>query len=79
MHDTVLGIIALVFAALLFINKKRYAGLGFLVIALVLGFSFFIYIKTLPVDAIGVILTLFFAFGCFMVFYELRKDSGENN
>lgn len=75
MHNTILGIIALVSSVFCFVSKKTIAGVGFFVIALVLGFSFLILIKTLPVDIIGVTLTLLFAFGCFMILYELKETT----
>lgn len=74
MHNTILGMIALLGAIYCFITRKATAGLGLLLVALALGFSFLILIKSLPVDIIGVGLTILFAAGCILIIYELRRS-----
>jgi urea transporter len=65
--------ISLASAIFCFIEKKAIAGFGFLLIALALGFSFLIAIKSLEVDLIGPTLTIVFAVGCVMIVDEIRR------
>lgn len=75
MHNTILGIIAIVSAIYCFITRKSAAGLGFLLLALALGFSFLILIRSLPVDIIGITLTVLFAAGCAAIIYEFKRSA----
>jgi len=75
MHTTILGVISLLSAIFCFAAKKALAGFGFLLVALALGFSFLIAIKSLEVDLIGPALTVVFAVGCVMIVYEIRGSS----
>lgn len=67
MHTTILGILALATAIGCFMLRQWRLGIGMLFIAVTLGISFLVTIKTLPVDVIGPVLVLVFAVGCAMV------------
>ena len=67
MHTTILGVIALATAVSCFLLKQWRLGIGLLLIGVSLCISFLIMIKSLPVDTIGVAVTLGFAIGCAMI------------
>lgn len=75
MHTTILGAIALVAAVVLLVMQRYLAAAGLLLVGLTLGFSFLILIKSLPVDFIGVGLTILFAAGCALLLLALRRPA----
>lgn len=79
MHNAFLGTVALIASIYCFFTKKAVAGIGFLLLAVVLDFSFLVTITGLPVDIIGPVLVILFAVGCLLIVYELgrKQDAKE--